>query len=255
MIALQTENVLPGFGLQVSPAIFGRQQVTLELAEAFTHGHEEQMIGCINSLPWSGAVFNRDESLALFIWFESKEDLKRTKEFIIRKVRKCSSREGGVIREFYGYYVSERRRRTKITITEKQVIRGLNLGPRAPMKTVAERCHRSQRVVRESIRRLADDNLVRVVPHIQPAWARGIELFQLLIYSKDPDTLASAQRLVPYHEVSGRLTEPAGISLWAWTDSLAEQLQIRSAIRDVGVDEVTMLKPVKVMRRLPPGYL
>ena len=173
----------------------------------------------------------------------------------MQEVNKCSSRNVNVAREFYGYYLSERPSRTRITKTERQVIRALNLGPRDPMKTLSERCHRSQRVVRESIRRLADDNLVRVVPHIQPAWAQGIELFQLLIYSDDPDVLASAQQLVPNHEVSGRLTEPAGISLWAWTDSLAQQLQIRSAIRDVNVDEVTMLKPVKVMRRLPPGYL
>ena len=144
MNSLQAENVIPGFGLQVSPAIFDRQRVTLELENAFTHGHEEDMMDCINTLPWSDAVFNRDESLALFIWFESKKDLRRSKAFIMQEVSNCSSRHVDVAREFYGYYLSERPRRTKITKTEKQVIRALNLGPRDPMKTVAERCHRSQ---------------------------------------------------------------------------------------------------------------
>ena len=255
LIRLKEENVVPDFGLQVSPLIFDRKRVTLEMADAFAHGKEEEILECIRELPWSDAVFNRDESLALLIWYKKKSEFKRERDALMKKISKCSGRKIGTAREFYGVYLSERTQRMKLTNIEKRVIKALSEGPRDQMKFVAKRAKHSQRVVRESIRRLAEENMVRVVPNIQPAWAQGMELFGLLIYSKDPDVLAEAQRQVPDHEISGHLTEPPGIGLWVWTNSLADQLRIRSAVRETGVDEVAVIKPVRVVRRLPPGYL
>jgi len=246
---------LSGFGLRVAPRIFGMRTVTLEVPGAFVHGREQDLLPLIEDIPWWQVFFDREGGVAFMVWFEQREDLNEIKKDLSRFAHGGTGIHYDEIREFYAQISDLGCKRSSITKRERNVLRALAEQPRAPLKQVAESSHHTQRTVREAIKRMAFDRIAQVVPQIQPAWARGIVLFQLLVYSEDAELLQQIRSLVPNHEVIVRLGDPAGIAVWAWTTSMAELLRIETRIRESGVDRVTYLMPVMVRTRLPPNFL